>query len=66
MNIQAIKEVRRCIDQDLNRSFGLNDLANSSLENYEAKLAKELNSELGQKWSEHPNVDFIYTFLLLT
>jgi aspartoacylase len=25
MNLQAIKEVRRYVDQDLNRSFGLHD-----------------------------------------
>ena len=59
MNIQAIKEVRRYIDHDLNRSFGLSDLANESLESYEARLAKELNCELGKKGSDSPKVDFI-------
>ncbi len=59
MNQQAIKEVRRYIDHDLNRSFGLGDLADSSLETYEAKLAKELNAVLGKKGSAEANVDFI-------
>jgi len=59
MNIQAIKEVRRYVDHDLNRSFGLIDLADESLDTYEAKLAKELNAVLGEKGSETPKVDFI-------
>ena len=59
MNQQAIKEVRRYIDHDLNRSFGLNDLANDSLDTYEAKLAKELNIILGKKESDTHKVDFI-------
>ncbi len=59
MNKQAIKEVRRYIDHDLNRSFGLSDLADKTLDTYEAKLAKELDALLGQKGSEQPNVDFI-------
>ncbi len=59
MNLQAIKEVRRYIDHDLNRSFGLEDLANETLESYEAKLAKEINAQLGKKGSSSPNVDFI-------
>jgi aspartoacylase len=59
MNTRAIEEVRRYVDQDLNRSFGLHDLANDNLETYEAKLAKELNDVLGKKGSKHPNVDFI-------
>ena len=59
MNKQAIKEVRRYVDQDLNRSFGLSDLANDKLENHEAKLAKELNKKLGKKGSDDVKVDFI-------
>jgi len=59
MNTQAIKEVRRYIDHDLNRSFGLSDLMDKTLDGYEAKLAKELNEKLGQKGSRTPNVDFI-------
>jgi len=59
MNKQAIKEVRRYVDQDLNRSFALSDLANDGLENHEAKLAKELNEKLGKKGSDDVNVDFI-------
>ena len=59
MNTKAIKEVRRYVDQDLNRSFGLSDLADDTLESYEAKLAKALNSQLGKKGSDEPKVDFI-------
>lgn len=59
MNTRAIEEVRRYVDQDLNRSFGLYDLADESIETYEAKLAKELNDLLGKKGSKDPNVDFI-------
>ena len=59
MNIQAIKEVRRYVDHDLNRSFSMSDLADDKLDTYEAKLAKELNSVLGKKGSETPKVDFI-------
>lgn len=59
MNLQAIKEVRRYVDHDLNRSFGMSDLEDHSLETYEAKLAKQLNSELGKKGSDTPNVEFL-------
>ncbi|CAA6814250.1 MAG: Probable aspartoacylase (EC [uncultured Sulfurovum sp.] len=59
MNKKAIKEVRRYVDQDLNRSFSLTDLANDGLDAHEAKLAKELNELLGKKGSENPKVDFI-------
>ena len=59
MNKQAIKECRRYIDHDLNRSFSLSDLANNTLDTYEAKLAKELDKLLGKKGSTNPNVDFI-------
>ena len=58
-NEQAIKEVRRYIDHDLNRSFGSIDLKNETLETHEAKLAKHLNAHLGPKGSEETNVDFI-------
>lgn len=59
MNPQAIKEVRRYVDYDLNRSFSLSDLADENLDSYEAKLAKELNEVLGEKGSARPKVDFI-------
>jgi aspartoacylase len=59
MNKKAIKEVRRYVDHDLNRSFGLTDLADDGLTTYEAKLAKELNGLLGKKGTNEPNVDFI-------
>jgi len=59
MNTRAIQEVRRYVDQDLNRSFAIHDLADDDLDNYEAKLAKTINEELGKKGSSEPNVDFI-------
>jgi len=59
MNKRAIKEVRRYIDHDLNRSFSLSDLSNDSLDTYEAKLAKEINTLLGKKGTPNPNIDFI-------
>lgn len=59
MNLQAIKEVRRYVDHDLNRSFGMRDLENETLETYEAKLAKALNKELGEKGSKETNGNFI-------
>jgi len=59
MNTRAIQEVRRYVDQDLNRSFGIHDLADDDLNTYEAKLAKTINEELGKKGSSEHNVDFI-------
>jgi len=58
-NEQAIKEVRRYVDTDLNRSFNSLDLKDDSLDTHEAKLAKHLNSLLGPKGSDNTNVDFI-------
>ncbi len=59
MNLKAIKEGRRYVDHDLNRSFSLKSLSDNNLETYEAVLAKEINTLLGEKGSIHPNVDFI-------
>lgn len=59
MNTRAIDEVRRYIDEDLNRSFSTKDLENNALDSYEAKLAKTLNGVLGEKGSQNPKVDFI-------
>ena len=56
-NPRAVKEVRRYIDQDLNRQFSLQDLNNPELEGYEHNLAKSLNSLLGPK--DDPRVDFV-------
>ena len=58
-NKKAIEEVRRYIDHDLNRAFNSDDLKNSDLLTYEAKLAKELDQLLGPKGSKDTNVDFI-------
>jgi len=59
MNIRAIQEVRRYIDQDLNRSFSTSDLVDDTLDSYEANLAKTYNDVLGKKGSSTPKVDFI-------
>lgn len=56
-NPRANKEVRRYIDQDLNRQFNIDDLNNPNLNGYEQLRAKELNQLLGPK--EAPKVDFI-------
>ncbi len=56
-NHKAIEEVRRYIDQDLNRQFNLQELGNPALTGYEQQRAKSLNEILGPK--EKPRVDFI-------
>lgn len=56
-NPEAIKKVRRYIDQDLNRQFNVHDLKDSELAGCEQKRAKELDALLGPK--ANPRVDFI-------
>lgn len=56
-NPKAIKEVRRYIDQDLNRKFNIEDLKNTELKSYEQQRARSLNELLGPK--ENPRIDFI-------
>lgn len=56
-NPKANQEVRRYIDQDLNRQFNARDLKNPDLNGYEQQRAKSLNALLGPK--EDPRVDFI-------
>ncbi len=58
-NTQATEQCTRYVDQDLNRSFSLQDLNDTNLQNFENKLAKELNVKLGPKGSESTNFDFI-------
>jgi aspartoacylase len=58
-NEKAIKECRRYIDTDLNRTFAIEDLKNPDESNYEDILAKVINQELGPKSSSTPEVDFI-------
>ena len=58
-NKKAIKECRRYIDVDLNRAFNLKDLSDPAKYMYEDIAAKLINSELGPKGSDDPNVDFI-------
>ncbi len=57
-NPKAIQACRRYIDRDLNRSFGLHDLAHPQ-DHYEARRASELNALLGPKGAEKTGVDFI-------
>lgn len=56
-NPKANKEIRRYIDQDLNRQFSLKDLRNPELKGYEQIRAKSLDTLLGPK--ENPRVDFV-------
>lgn len=56
-NPEANAEVRRYIDQDLNRQFSEKDLNNPDLNGCEQKRAKVLNELLGPK--EDPRVDFV-------
>ncbi len=56
-NPRANKEIRRYIDQDLNRQFALQDLQNPELTGYEQKRAKSLDTLLGPK--EDPRIDFV-------
>lgn len=57
INLKAIKEMRRYVDQDLNRQFNIQDLRTPGLNGYEQKLAKSLDELLGPK--ENPKIDFI-------
>lgn len=56
-NPKANANNRRYIDQDLNRQFNINDLANHELCGYEHNRAKSLNALLGPK--DDPRIDFI-------
>lgn len=46
-NPEALKLVKRYVDTDLNRCFLRQDLANTTLESYEQKRAKEIDRLLG-------------------
>lgn len=56
-NPVAIEQVRRYVDQDLNRQFSIDDLNNPELNGTEQQRAKALNAMLGPK--EQPRVDFV-------
>ncbi|AQQ67057.1 aspartoacylase [Microbulbifer agarilyticus] len=56
-NPSANQQVRRYIDQDLNRQFNIQDLNNPELDGCEQQRAKALNTLLGPK--EDPRVDFV-------
>jgi aspartoacylase len=59
MNEKAIVQCRRYVDEDLNRAFKVSALNDTTLDSYESKLAKRLNSLLGPKGSKDTEVDFI-------
>ena len=48
-NPMAIKQTRRFIDYNLNRSFGIQELNNVERFEYELNRAKVINNELGPK-----------------
>jgi aspartoacylase len=56
-NPMAIKNTRRFMDHDLNRSFGIKELQNIESSEYEFNRAKVINYELGPKGD--PKYDFI-------
>lgn len=56
-NPKAIQDVRRYIDQDLNRQFNIQDLKNPQLKGYEQQRAKSIDALLGPK--ENPRIDFV-------
>jgi aspartoacylase len=58
-NKKAIKQCRRYIDRDLNRTFAKADLEDPSKGSYEDISAKLINQKLGPKGAEKSNVDFI-------
>ena len=57
INPKAIQDVKRYIDQDLNRQFNIQDLKNSELKGYEQQRAKSIDALLGPK--ENPRIDFV-------
>lgn len=48
-NPKAFEANKRYLDVDLNRQFGLDDLSNPELANYEQSRAKVINQQLGPK-----------------
>lgn len=48
-NPQAFEANKRYLDCDMNRQFGLDDLKNPELANYEQSRAKAINAQLGPK-----------------
>lgn len=48
-NKKAVQQNKRYIDQDLNRSFLKDDLANNKLQNYENCLARDIQKKLTKK-----------------
>ena len=58
-NKKAIEKCTRYIDNDLNRTFGEEDLNDPSKGSYEEISAKLINQILGPKGTDNPNMDFI-------
>ena len=56
-NPKAYGENKRYVDHDLNRQFGIDDLANNELTSYEQTRAKAINQQIGPKGKA--NSDFI-------
>ncbi|MGF1682244.1 aspartoacylase [Photobacterium minamisatsumaniensis] len=56
-NPKAFEENKRYLDCDMNRQFGLGDLDDDNLANYEQSRAKVLNAQLGPKGNA--KTDFI-------
>ncbi|PSV31945.1 MULTISPECIES: aspartoacylase [unclassified Photobacterium] len=56
-NPKAYGENKRYVDHDLNRQFGIDDLANNELTSYEQTRAKAINQQIGPKGKA--NTDFI-------
>jgi len=57
-NPEATDIMKRYVNQDLNRSFTLTELQDTTLNNHEQKSAKELNEKIGPKNAEKPAYDF--------
>lgn len=58
-NPRAVKEIRRFCDDDLNRQYTSEKLADITLGSYEANRAKVLDALMGPKASSTPAADFI-------
>jgi succinylglutamate desuccinylase len=54
-----VASIRRFVDEDLNRQYTVERLADDSLGSYEANRAKVLNHRIGPKTSDTPAADFV-------
>ncbi|KAA0154967.1 hypothetical protein FNF27_02955 [Cafeteria roenbergensis] len=58
-NPKAVREVRRFVDDDLNRQYSMARLRDDSLESYESVRAKLIEQRFGPKDSDRPHADFL-------